>query len=295
MNIHHVVEALGIVLFGVIFYSYGYRWFGDRRALAPYRGLVMGLAFGALTVALMIARIQVEPGVAMDTRHTPLALIGLFEGVTAGLSAAFLGALYRAWMGGAGAPPGIAALLMVGLAAGLVHRWAARRGGVGLLHSSALAAITYGLTAASFFWLGAGGRQMFAQQWWELLVADVVGIALAARLFVDVVERDRRQAAEREATALKSVAALANAAAHEINNPLTAIVGHLDLLGQRLPPGTPEAEWATRGRDAALRIAAIVARMRHITRLEPADSPEHLPPILDIQKSSDQKSSDDRA
>ncbi len=289
MNVHHIIEALGILVCGLIFYSYAYRWFARARVVAAYRGLVTGVAFGAITVALMIARIEIQPGVAMDARHTPVALIGLFEGVTAGLSAAGMAALYRAWMGGPGALPGIAALLAVGLAAGLMGRRAVTRGGVGSKQSAALAAITYAITAASFLSLGATGRRLFAEQWWELLAADVVGIGLAARLFVDVVERERRDAAEREAAALKSVAALANAAAHEINNPLTAVVGHLDLLAQQLPAGTTEAEWVKRGRDASMRIAEIVARMRHITRLETVEPHGPLPEILDIEKSSEDR------
>ena len=290
MNYHHVIEALGILMCGLIAYSYAYRWFPRLPRLAPYRGLLMGAAFGALTVALMIARIEVQPGVATDARHTTVALIGLFEGLTAGLTAALVGAVYRAVEGGAGAPPGIAALLAVGLAAGLVHRWATRRGGVRLVHSTVLAALTYALTVASFLSLGEPGWRRLAPQWWELLTADAVGIGLAAQLFVDVVERERRTAAEREAAALKSATELANAAAHEINNPLTSVVGLLDLLAHRLPADSRETEWAARAKEEGLRIAGIVTRMRHITRLERADSPEHLPPILDIEKSSEDPS-----
>jgi signal transduction histidine kinase len=295
MDVHHVVEALGILMCGVIFYSYAYRWLPLAPRLATGRSVVLGAAFGVITVALMIARIQVQPGVAMDVRHSPVALIGLFEGPAAGLTAAVAGALYRAWMGGPGAIAGIWALLLVGLAGGLVRRHALARGGVSLAHSLALAAITYAITAASFFSLGARGVRLFGEQWWELAAADLIGIGLAARLFVDVVERDRREAAEREAAALRSVTMLANAAAHEINNPLTAVVGHLDLMSQRLPEGSREAEWVKRCKDASLRISEIVARMRHITRLEPMESPGHLPPTLDIEKSSKEKSPEDRS
>jgi len=38
MNYHHVIEALGILMCGLIFYSYAYRWFrwsrGSRRIAA---------------------------------------------------------------------------------------------------------------------------------------------------------------------------------------------------------------------------------------------------------------------
>jgi signal transduction histidine kinase len=287
MNVHDVIEALGILMFGLIFYSYAYRWLPRLPRVAARRGVLLGAAFGLVTVALMIARIQIEPGVATDMRHSPVALIGLFEGTAAGVTAALVGALYRARMGGSGAVAGIWGLLAVGLASGLVRRHALKRGDVGLGHSLALAGITYALTAASFFSLGARGLRLFEDQWWALLAGDLIGIALTARLFMDVVERDRREAAEREAAALRSVTMLANAAAHEINNPLTSVVGHLDLLSPQVPPGTREAEWLKRAKDASLRISEIVARMRHITHLEPMESPGHLPPTLDIEKSSE--------
>src|SRR5204862_4595977 len=47
-------------------------------------------------------------------------------------------------------------------------------------------------------------------------------------ILVDLTDRKRAE----EATALRSVAELANAAAHEINNPLSVIVGELDLIGR---------------------------------------------------------------
>jgi signal transduction histidine kinase len=287
MDIHHVIEAGGILLFGVIVYSYAHRWFARAPAVAARRAPLMGVAFGLIAVALMIARIEVRPDLAMDARHVPVALIGLFEGVPAGLIAAGMAALYRGWMGGSGAGAGIVAVLAVGLAAGLLRRWSLRRSPIGLAQSAALALIVYAITAASFLSLGATGRRLFAVEWWGLLLAHAVGIGLAGRLFVDVVERERRDALEREATTLKSVAELANAAAHEINNPLAVVVGSLDLLGRRLPPGSKEADWVRRSQEASLRIHEIVGRMRHITHLERVETPDHLPPILDIRRSSE--------
>ena len=46
-------------------------------------------------------------------------------------------------------------------------------------------------------------------------------------------------AIEREAIALRSVAHLAHAAAHEINNPLIVILGRLSMLADRVPTQTP--------------------------------------------------------
>jgi GAF domain-containing protein len=93
-------------------------------------------------------------------------------------------------------------------------------------------------------------------------------------------------AAERRAEALRAVTQLANAAGHEINNPLTVILGRLELLA----PLADDPE-LRRKLEAALgaahRIRDIVERMMRITRLETLDLPGHLPPTLDIQRSSD--------
>jgi TatA/E family protein of Tat protein translocase len=68
--------------------------------------------------------------------------------------------------------------------------------------------------------------------------------------FVDVSERQRREAAEREAESLRSVAKLANAAAHEINNPLTVVGGNLQLLAERLRDRPELARYFERGERA---------------------------------------------
>lgn len=92
---------------------------------------------------------------------------------------------------------------------------------------------------------------------------------------------DRKNA--EEATALRSVAELANAAAHEINNPLTIVMGQLRLIQK----GRNVAAAAERTREAALRIRDIVLRMTRITRLERSAAwSSAVPPMLDIRRSS---------
>jgi signal transduction histidine kinase len=91
---------------------------------------------------------------------------------------------------------------------------------------------------------------------------------------------DRKQADE--ARALRSVAELANAAAHEINNPV-AIAGHLELLEAKSPE---QGAAIGAARTAAERIRDIVARLARITRLERATEwPSDLPPMLDLRRS----------
>jgi signal transduction histidine kinase len=93
--------------------------------------------------------------------------------------------------------------------------------------------------------------------------------------------------AERRAETLRAVAKLANAAAHEINNPLAVIVGRLGLLRRDLPADL-------QGKlvpivDASKQIAGIIAHMGRLTRLETLDD---LPasPMLDLRRSSDSPS-----
>jgi PAS domain S-box-containing protein len=100
-------------------------------------------------------------------------------------------------------------------------------------------------------------------------------------------ERETAEAALREAADLRAVALLASAAAHEINNPLTVVVGSLELLSRHHGPDQQERRWLERANAAAQRIRDIVARMTRITRIERTDARPGVPPMLDIHKSSD--------
>jgi signal transduction histidine kinase len=98
-------------------------------------------------------------------------------------------------------------------------------------------------------------------------------------VLLDLTDRKRAE----EAVALRSVAELANAAAHEINNPLTVVLGQLAVL-EKARPGAEATEAA---RAAVLRIRDIVAHMTRITRLERSEgwSPT-IPQMLDLRRSS---------
>jgi signal transduction histidine kinase len=128
---------------------------------------------------------------------------------------------------------------------------------------------------------------MFAPVWLPVLVLDLVGIGLVARLFSDVVAGRASEAARRDAAQLRAVTLLARAAAHEINNPLTVVLGGLGLVARKAPPESEEAKWIERAREGGERIRDIVARMNRITQIEEAPQIGALPPILDIKKSSD--------
>jgi len=101
---------------------------------------------------------------------------------------------------------------------------------------------------------------------------DGVGVrALRARSTA----REQAEAAVPELDILRYVASLAAAAAHEINNPLTVVVGYVQLLAD-------EVDAAERGHidemlKAVSRIQEIVTRMARVTRVELTENVLYLP------------------
>lgn len=110
----------------------------------------------------------------------------------------------------------------------------------------------------------------------------IVGASTITR---DITPRRRLEEALREAAVLRSVAHLAAAAAHEINNPLTVVEGYLQLLGQQAHDEATRHQIAE-ALHAAARIHEIVQRMNRITRLELSAPMAHVPAMLDLWKSS---------
>jgi len=298
MEPHHVVEAVGIVVLGLVFYSYSRRWFESteraaRPARVPLRILVNGLAFGLLTVALMISRIDVGQGVFVDARAVPIALITLVEGGWAGLLAALVACVYRvAWLGGSGAPAGVLGLLATAGASTLALAWARRDGGVRARHAFALGGAVYIITFVSFLLVGERGIAIFTREWLPLLIISVGGVGGFSRLFIDVAGAMAAEAARREAAELRAIALLARAAAHEINNALMVAAGGLSILARRLPPDSEDSLWATRARDGIESVKQIIIRMNAITQIEEVPPQGLLPPMLDIRRSSRSSSSD---
>ncbi|HWM76879.1 MAG TPA: LytS/YhcK type 5TM receptor domain-containing protein, partial [Methylomirabilota bacterium] len=142
MNVHDILEAIGLLVIGLLFYSYVRGLFQRQpHSKRRWQPVVLGLGFGVLSVILMRAGIQLENGVFIDARNAPIALIGLFEGWTAVLIAAAITAVSRLWIGGAGAWAGVVSVVLVAVSAGLVHGWARRDGGVAPKHALSLAAL----------------------------------------------------------------------------------------------------------------------------------------------------------
>ena len=168
-----------------------------------------------------------------------------------------------------------------------VRRWAQRDGRVGKRHVVALVAGVWAITGASFLVLGARGASMFGPLWLDFLTLCLIGIGAGAVLFGDIVNSRAAEKARREAAQLRAVASLARAAAHEINNPLTAVLGGLALVNRTVQPDSNAARWIAGATTGAEQIRDIVKHMNRITQIEEVESAGPLPPMLDIRKSGD--------
>ncbi len=103
----------------------------------------------------------------------------------------------------------------------------------------------------------------------------------------DITDIKRSDARAGEAEALRSVAQLALATAHEINNPLTVIVASLQLMAARGQVPEAATGYVERAIRAGEQIRDIVRNMSRITRLELSRQSPQLPPVLDLRKSSE--------
>jgi PAS domain S-box-containing protein len=105
---------------------------------------------------------------------------------------------------------------------------------------------------------------------------------------LDISERRRRETAERKAENLRSVTMLANATAHEINNPLTVVAGNLQFLGAEIGDRPTAHVHLERVQRAVRRITEMIGHMQSITRLEPLRELDTAGlPTLDLRRSSD--------
>ena len=102
----------------------------------------------------------------------------------------------------------------------------------------------------------------------------------------DITDIKRSDALAGEAEALRSVGQLALATAHEINNPLTIIIGSLQLMLARGQVPEDASVAIQRVIKSAEQIRDTVRNMSRITRLELSRQAPQLPPVLDLRRSS---------
>ncbi|MEW6750046.1 MAG: PAS domain S-box protein [Candidatus Latescibacterota bacterium] len=82
----------------------------------------------------------------------------------------------------------------------------------------------------------------------------------------DITDRLRAEAAQRQSERVRVLSETAGAAAHEINQPLTVVVGTVEMLMARLPAGDPLQAELQEVLAAGRRIAEIVLQMRSAHR-----------------------------
>jgi diguanylate cyclase (GGDEF)-like protein/PAS domain S-box-containing protein len=99
-------------------YEFNIRVWGERQQIAR---ISSGLIFGTICIVGMMKPITIEPGVIFDARSVILSLAAVFGGAVTGGIAALIAAVYRLWLGGAGAPVGAAVIVSCTLL-GLVFR-----------------------------------------------------------------------------------------------------------------------------------------------------------------------------
>jgi PAS domain S-box-containing protein len=127
------------------------------------------------------------------------------------------------------------------------------------------------------------GSTMWARM--QVRATEEDGTTIYEGVLEDVGDTRRAEEAERRAEALRYVAHLANAAAHEINNPLSVITARLEMLRRRQTDQGDVAKIDS-ALESVRRIADIIAHMGRITRLELHGGTADVPPMLDIRRSS---------
>ena len=104
---------------------------------------------------------------------------------------------------------------------------------------------------------------------------------LVDELRAELIERGRVQDHLVNTSRLAAVGELAAGVAHEVNNPLTAVLGFSEILLQDLAPDDPNRADVQTIRDAALRARTIVRALRDFARpLEPQLAPTDLPELV---------------
>jgi signal transduction histidine kinase len=121
------------------------------------------------------------------------------------------------------------------------------------------------------------------------LVANQIGVAmensaLLGRLRLQLVEVQRVQQQLIQVSKLGAVGELAAAVAHEVNNPLTGILGFAELLMDELPEDDPRHDEASVIRDEAVRARSIVKALLEFARPR---QPQRIPTNLnDLARSA---------
>ncbi len=194
-----LLQNAALLVLGVL----GYAWLHTRIVgwSAGRRAVLEGAVCAALALLCMAAPLIVTPGIQVDARATMVALATLFGGPLAGVIAGSAAIAYRVFLGGAGMPAAVVAIVATYAAICLSVRVLDRRGiALGYRHlavlggvvalCAALGSVVYaiegalGLIGADFAWSLVGNTA------WEFAAISSVSFVVLAT-FVIYVDRNR--------------------------------------------------------------------------------------------------------
>ena len=108
---HDLLGNLGVVALFAAALAYGID--GIRRRPPWLQTIIIGVAAGACTCALLLMPITLQPGVIYDLRAVPVALAGFLWNPPAAVIAGTMAAILRVYIGGIGAAPAVFGMLIV--------------------------------------------------------------------------------------------------------------------------------------------------------------------------------------
>ena len=107
-----LIKGLALLLSLALLHSFVIRHFSRNISHAD---AVSGLLFGIICIVGMSIPIEPVSGVIFDGRSVILSMVGVYAGWLGALIASTIAAAYRIWLGGAGAPVGVAVIIMCGM------------------------------------------------------------------------------------------------------------------------------------------------------------------------------------
>lgn len=117
----------------------------------------MGIALGIATISSMLMSIEFKPGVFFDLRLSLIISAGAFAGPVSVAIAGLMAGALRMWIGGAGAGPGLIAIVFVSLCAWAIWYAAGRRPITSPLHMTVVALASSAISIVALTLLGQQG------------------------------------------------------------------------------------------------------------------------------------------
>jgi diguanylate cyclase (GGDEF)-like protein/PAS domain S-box-containing protein len=150
-----------------------------------YREGMLGLLFGVVALLGMANPVNYAPGVFFDGRSIVLAVAGVVGGGVAAAIAAAMAAVYRLVLGGAGAPVGVAVVLLSALLGVVARHWWLRRSQPPRpVDYLALGVAVQLMQLAAFTQVpNRAGYAFIEQAWWVLLLCYPLATMLLCVMF----------------------------------------------------------------------------------------------------------------